>query len=117
VIRLLKLCIGLAAFLAFAWFGSTVKLGARTLFQHLRAIGETRESQELVDGTKQAAQPLVDGVRRRVTGAPAPPENAAGRRPDAGVPNEAISSSDRRQLRRLIGSAEHGKDKDRRATP
>ena len=41
--------VGLAAF---AWFGVTVKLGSMTLFQHLRAIGQTKESQELVDGTR-----------------------------------------------------------------
>ena len=51
--------------LAFAWFGVTVKLGSQTLFQHLRAIGQTKESQQLVDGTREAAGPLVDDVRRR----------------------------------------------------
>ncbi len=45
---------------------SRTKLGSRTLFQHLRAIGQTKESQELVDGTRQVAGPLVDDVRRRV---------------------------------------------------
>jgi hypothetical protein len=101
VIRLLKLCVGLAAFVGFAWFGSTVKLGPRTLFQHLRAIGQTKESQELVDGTKEAASPLVDGVRRRIAGAATPSE-----KPAAGKPQDDISPSDRRHLRRIIGSAE-----------
>src|SRR5882762_7886141 len=64
--RLLKLCMSLAAFLVVAWFGATVKLGDRTLFEHLHAIGQTKESQELVDGTKKAAEPLVDDVKRRV---------------------------------------------------
>src|ERR1700742_3276995 len=64
--RLLKLCMSLAGFVAFAWFGATVKLGSRTLFEHLHAIGETKESQELVDGTKRAAEPLVDDVKRRI---------------------------------------------------
>ena len=62
--RLLKLCLSLAGFLAFAWFGMTVKLGERTLFEHLHAIGQTKESKELVDGTKHAAGPLVDDVKR-----------------------------------------------------
>ena len=66
--RLIKLAIGLVGLMAFAWFGITVKLGERTLFQHVRAIGQTKESQELVDGTRQAAGPLVDDVRRRFTG-------------------------------------------------
>ena len=66
--RLLKLGVSMMALAAIAWFGITVKLGSRTLFQHLRAIGQITESQELVDGTKQAAGPLVDDVRRRISG-------------------------------------------------
>jgi len=104
MIRLFKLCVGLAAFCAFAWFGTTVQLGDRSLFGHLRAIAQTKESQQLVDGTKRAAEPLVDGVKRRVTGAaPVAPVATA---PDAGVaPQERVSAADRRQLRRIISSA------------
>jgi hypothetical protein len=98
--RLLKLCMAMAGFLAFAWFGTTVKLGPRTLFQHLRAIGETQESRELIDGTKQAAEPLVDGVRRRIAGGTLPPSPGTG--PDAGAPEEKLSAADKRQLRRLL---------------
>ena len=34
----------------------------------MHAIGQTKESQELVDGTRQVAGPLVDDVRHRVGG-------------------------------------------------
>src|SRR4051812_15737057 len=103
--RLLKLCVGLAAFIAFAWFGTTVKLGPRTLFEHLHAIGQTKESHELVDGTKQAAEPLVDDVRRRIAGKPAPAAPAlAPAAPDGGAPRERITAADKEHLRRLIGS-------------
>ena len=112
--RLLKLCMSLAAFVVLAWFGATVKLGSRTLFEHLHAIGQTKESQELVDGTKQAAEPLVDDVKRHIgqrnkaeqrdTGdhqaqLPAAP-------PDAGVAQDDFSPSEKRRLRRLLGVAE-----------
>ncbi len=40
--RLIKLGITLVGLCAFAWFGVTVKLGSQTLFQHLRAIGQTK---------------------------------------------------------------------------
>jgi hypothetical protein len=115
--RLLKLGVGMIALAAIAWFGITVKLGPRTLFQHLRAIGQTRESQELVDGTKQAAAPLVDDVRRRISGksddeGPSPSDDggkhrssASGASPasrDAGPPQERLSSSEQRQLRELL---------------
>jgi hypothetical protein len=111
--RLLKLCVSLAAFVAIAWFGATVKLGSRTLFEHLHAIAETKESQELVDGTKQAAEPLVDDVKRRMGRGDDKgdkPERQArlpAARPDAGAVQDDFSPSERRQLRRLLGAAEH----------
>jgi hypothetical protein len=115
--RLFKLGIALIGFAAFAWFGVTVKLGSQTLFQHLRAISETKESQELVDGTRQAAGPLADDVRRRfkegtaegTAKGPAPakekvtaddkpsPENGA-----ASPPEERVSAADRQALHHLI---------------
>jgi hypothetical protein len=95
--RMIKVMFMMAMFAAVAWFGSTVKLGERTLFGHLRAIGSTKESQELVDGTKQSAKPLVDDVRRRIAGEATP---------DAGPPQEKVTDSERRRLRRLIGAAD-----------
>ena len=110
--RLLKLCMSLAAFVVLAWFGATVKLGSRTLFEHLRAIGQTKESQELVDGTKRAAEPLVDDVKRRI--GHGDKADKADRQaqlptapPDAGAAQDDFSPKERRQLRRLLGAAEH----------
>ena len=109
--RLLKLCMSLAAFVVLAWFGATVKLGSRTLFEHLHAIGQTKESRELVDGTKEAAEPLVDDVKRHIgqrkkaeqgdheAQLPTAP-------PDAGAAQDDFSPSEKRRLRRLLGVAE-----------
>ena len=100
--RLFKLGVALIGFAAFAWFGVSVKLGSRTLFQHLRAISQTKESQELVEGTRQAAGPLADDVRRRFK------EGTAGTAekptPDAGAgrPEERVSAADRQALHHLI---------------
>ena len=100
--RLIKLGVALVGLLAFCWFGVTYQLGSRTLFQHLRAIGQSKESQELVDGTKHAAGPLVDDVRRRIgKDDEAPPTMS----PDAGSPRERLSSSEQRQLRKLLEKA------------
>ena len=97
---LLKLGVSLVALLAFAWFGMTYKLGSRTLFEHLHAIGQTKESQELVDGTRQA-------VRHRVAGK----DESEGKPPavgrDAGAPLDRLSSSEQRQLRYLLDKATH----------
>jgi len=105
VFTLLKLGVSLVALVAFAWFGMTYKLGSRTLFEHLHAIGQTKESQELMDGTRQAA----DGVRHRAGGKDEPGDD---RRPppmarDAGAPLERLSSSEQRQLRYLLDKAAH----------
>jgi hypothetical protein len=121
--RLLKLCASLAAFVAIAWFGATVKLGSRTLFGHLRAIAETKESQELVDGTKEAAGPLVDDVKRRIGHGEKSAQSEKGEQekakakektaelppapPEAPAAQDDFSPSEKRQLRRLLGAAEH----------
>lgn len=110
----LKLCLGLAGFVAFAWFGATVKLGDQTLFGHLYAIGQTKESQGLVDGTKQVAGPLVDDVKRRIgKGEKAAEEKGSEKQarmptlpPDAGAAQDDFSATEKRQLRRLLGRAE-----------
>ncbi len=110
--RLLKLGVGLCGLVAFAWLGLTVKLGSQTLFQHLRAIGESKESHELMDGTREAAGPLVDDVRRRIAGhegskdgskvaSKGDPKQPADRTADD-APEEHVSTSDRQALHRLI---------------
>ena len=112
--RLFKLGIALIGFAAFAWFGVTVKLGSQTLFQHLRAISQTKESQELVEGTREAAGPLADDVRRKfqegtakgtTTGKAKETAATADKHapdPGAGPPEERVSPADRQALHHLI---------------
>lgn len=68
---MLKLVALVVLFAGFCWVGTHLQLGQHTLFGHLRAIAQTKESQELFDGTRTSAQPLVDDVRRRIAGVPA----------------------------------------------
>jgi Mg-chelatase subunit ChlI len=72
---MLKLAAAVALFAGFCWFGTQVQLGPHTLFGHLHAIAGTKESQDLFDGTKESAKPLVEDVRRRIAGAPDPGED------------------------------------------
>jgi hypothetical protein len=95
-----KLGASVVALLAFAWFGMTVKLGTRTLFEHLHAIGQSKESQELVDGTRQAVQHRIAGA---AAGEPAAGASHPAR--DGGAPLERLSSSERRQLKYLLDKA------------
>jgi hypothetical protein len=99
-----KLGASMVALLAFGWFGMTFKLGSRTLFEHLHAIGQTKESQELVDGTRQAVHhgiSIAPGAARdeRPVGAPPPLSR------DAGAPLDRLSSSEQRQLKYLLDKA------------
>ena len=54
----------LAAGLAF--LGSTVLLGKRTFFGHIRAIWQTEEVQDMKQGIEKKASPAVDRVKRGV---------------------------------------------------
>jgi hypothetical protein len=96
---LLKLGVSIVALLAFAWFGMTVKLGSRTLFEHLHAIEQTKESQELVDGTREAVRQHAVAKEVGAPGVPPPLSR------DAGAPLERLSSSERRQLKYLLDKA------------
>jgi DUF438 domain-containing protein len=46
--------------------GSTVKLGKRTFFGHVRAIWHTEEVQDLKEGVKEQAGPAANRVKRGV---------------------------------------------------
>lgn len=103
--RLIKFLVGLAGIALFVWFGANLPLGSHTLFEHLQAIGRTRETQDLLDGTRESAKPIVDGVRKRL-GHAAAAEGPVGRAgPDAGArPADEISDADRERLRKMLGT-------------
>ncbi len=56
----------LAALIGFVIFGATVKLGERTLFQHVSRIWHSDETQDMVEGVKKESGPMVDRVKRGV---------------------------------------------------
>lgn len=63
MIRLL-LILTIAAVIAY--FGSTVKLGQRTFFGHVRAIWSTDEAQDMRKGLGEKAGPALDRMKRGV---------------------------------------------------
>jgi len=110
VFRLIKFLLGLAALAGFVWFGANIPLGSRTLFQHLQAIGRTRETQDLLDGTRESAKPLMDSVRRKAQEAL---NDKAVLPADGGAPPaEELSEGDRQQLKKVLGG-EHAAQADR----
>jgi hypothetical protein len=103
VFRFFKLLVGLVGLALFVWFGANVRLGSRTLFQHLQAIGRTHETQDLLEGTRQSAKPLIDGVRKRLAGGADTDSDKIV--PDGGAPpTDDISDTDRHRLRKMLGA-------------
>jgi hypothetical protein len=116
VFRLLRLIFVLGGLGAVTWFGMTVRLGDRTLFEHVQAIWKTHESQDLLRGTKAKMGDLVDRasdkVARGVTKNGPSQANAHGERAGdepATPPMEEVPAKDRKALRGLIG---HGLEKE-----
>jgi hypothetical protein len=116
VFRLLRLIFVLGGLGAITWFGMTVRLGDRTLFEHAQAIWKTHESQDLLRGTKEKVGDLVDRasekvVRREAKNGPsqvsAHGENSS--EESARPPLEEPSAKDRKALRGIIG---HGLEKE-----
>ena len=63
---MIKLIVYLAIIVAIVWFSVTVKLGTKTLVEHVRAIWHTSEVQDLKHGVEEKAGPAVDRVKRGV---------------------------------------------------
>jgi hypothetical protein len=46
------------------WFATTVPLGKRTLWGHLRAIAGTQEAKDLAEGTAEEAHKVAERMRQ-----------------------------------------------------
>jgi hypothetical protein len=103
VFKLVKILVGLVGLGAFVWWGLTIPLGDRTLFQHIAAIAHSKESRELVRGTKEKVADIKKQVTgheaRPVTGSPAKAEPVEAR------PQERLTNVDRHDMRKLLDSA------------
>ena len=112
MLRLLKFILVVGLLGAGVYYGMTVKLGERTFFQHIQAIWETKETQELRRGTKQKVGGLMDKATDQVVKGVS--KNAPGKvlmRGDGTdteatatqPPQEKLSPEDRKALRNIIG--------------
>jgi hypothetical protein len=94
--RLARFLISIALLLGFAWFATSVKLGKRTLLEHVRAIFSTQEAKDLADGTKEEARKLADKVKTELAR-------------DGGAPLDPLDEKERKQLDKLIKQKTHAK--------
>lgn len=65
--RMIRFLVLLVLAGALAFCGSTVKLGNRTFFGHVRAIWATNEVRDLKDGVKEKAGPAAEKVKKGVS--------------------------------------------------
>jgi hypothetical protein len=64
--RFLRFLVSLSLLVGFIWFGMTVPLGQHTLFGHVSRIWKSDETQDLVKGTKEAARPAAQKIKKAV---------------------------------------------------
>jgi hypothetical protein len=83
MLRLIRFLLSLLVIAAVVYFAVAVPLGKKTLWQHLKAIAGTQESQNLVDEVKHKAGSVI-------------------RRDGATGPEDKLSDQERKLLRKLI---------------
>jgi hypothetical protein len=100
VFTLLKVLVSMICLAAFVWWGLTVQLGDHTLFGHIAAIGSSKESKDLVRGTKEK----VADLKKRIVEDKAAPEklNVTDQARPAARPQERLTNADRRDIKRLL---------------
>jgi hypothetical protein len=105
--RIIRFLVGLVALVLFVWFGANIPLGSRTLFQHLQAIGRTRETRDLLEGTRDSAKPFVEGVRKRLSEVHVVNETRSSPKmmvDASAAPADEIPPADRQRLRKILGT-------------
>lgn len=70
------------------YVGTSVQLGRRTLFGHVRAVWATDEMQEMKTGIEEKTTPLVDRAKRGIEAGVKAARNPAATT-DPGVPSDA----------------------------
>lgn len=63
---LIRSIVYLVVFIVVIYFGTTVKLGERTLFGHIRNIWAADETQEMVKEIKKSGKPMAERLERGV---------------------------------------------------
>ena len=98
---MIRFLVYLAIAIGIVYFATTVPLGKKTLWQHLRAIFSTREAKELADSVEEEGKRVRDRLRDRPT-----PDGGTARhtRP----PLDPVDEKEQRDLDKLV------KDKTKR---
>lgn len=66
--KALRAVIGLALLAGTLWCSFNKKLGELTFAQHMDRIGQTREAEELLEGSRQTVRPVLREATDRMVG-------------------------------------------------
>jgi hypothetical protein len=66
--KALRGIIGLALVVGLLWCSFNVELGELTFAQHMDRIGQTREAEELLDGSRETVRPVLREATDRMLG-------------------------------------------------
>ena len=121
--RIVRIGFVLVCLVGLLWVGTQVKLGDLTLYEHVRAISDSRESKDLIEGTKSRVSGVgrlfggddaeVDEGKpsRRAAETKAPSHSGAASKASshdmlagAAKPAETVSDSDRKALKKMLES-------------
>jgi hypothetical protein len=100
--RLVRFVFSLLVFAVVIWFATTIPLGKKTLWGHLRAIFATQEAKDLAEGTREEARRVADRVREEL--------HRDGGAADGGIKTEApkhppldpVAEKDKKALDKLV---------------
>lgn len=93
--RLIRAVLLLILLLVLAYVAATVPLGQKTLWQHLHAIAETDESQQLVEGVKEKAGEVL---HQRSSKDQADNDSSV----ESATPQDNATEQERERLKRLV---------------
>ncbi len=95
--RLIRWLFSLVIFAIVFWFATTIPLGNKTLWGHLRAIFGTQEAKDLAKGAEDEAKKVADRMR----------DQAHKEQPDLGGPHshaplDPVDAKDQKDLDKLV---------------
>lgn len=84
--RLFRLLGWILFLFLFLWFATKVSLGKYTLIEHVKRIWSTKETQELVEGTKKTVKEEWKQIQPSEKDGDKDPENKTGKPPSKKTP-------------------------------
>lgn len=108
--RIVRIGFVLVCLVGLIWVGTQVKLGDLTLYEHARAISDSRESKDLIEGTKSrvtgVGRLFGDDDAKEDEGKPSrrAAETKAPSHAGAAKPAETVSDTDRKALKKMLES-------------